>query len=280
MKKIILMTLACGTFIHASAQQNKIIQITGSQRTDSSIVVEGFAKAIPSGTVMEVRVESINGNPLNEDRDIIRTIEKARVSEDGSFKAEVKRLGSLDSYAFPDGSYKIRFFAGFSRSWQSIEVARAAGVKLDAQGRSDFGEPRALPPSSDLKLRDALGHKVRFLDAVRTIEIKLPPGQRPRYLTKSAKVELHDSNARNNPVRTMSSTDILVKDLPKKFGPLRPGQSIAIVCRGAFKSGLGYIANDIYLPGARINPEFKVTAATTTMEICHQQEDKNKKAKS
>jgi len=163
----------------ASALENPVIEITKFERTSSSIVVEGTARVVPPGTKMWVIVKSINGKPVDESRNTIQSMEDVFISNDGTFKATIKRYGSLDRYTFPNGKYQIEFYASFSRAWQSIEVAKAAGVKLDAQGRSDLGEPRALPRSSDLRPQAIGGTKVRFLKALRTIDVRRRTGEEP-----------------------------------------------------------------------------------------------------
>ena len=221
---------------------------------------------------MWVTVKSINGKPI-DDRDTIKSVEDVYISNDGTFKATIKRYGSLASYAFPDGRYQLEFFAGFARTWQSIDVAKAAGVKLDELGRSDLGEPRALPRSSDLTPRTIGGTKVRYLQALRTIEIRQPTGEEPAYKTKSIRLEIHDFTAQRNPVRTLNATNLLLREVPEKIGRLKSTEAVALVCVGPFQNGFGYIANDLFHSGGNANRDFKTTFATTLSELCHQQED-------
>jgi len=258
---------------HAFSQDNPIIQVTKSERTSSSIVVEGMARVIPPGTKMWVTVKSINGKPINEDRDTIKTVEDVYVARDGSFRATIKRYGSLDRYDFPDGKYRLEFFAGFARSWQSVDVAKAAGVTLDEQGRSDLGEPRSLPRSSDLKPQTIGGTKVRYLQAFRTIEIRQGIGEATAYMTKTIRLEIHDFTAKRNPVRTLAATNLLLREVPEKIGRLKSTETVALVCIGPFQNGFGYIGTDLYYSDGKVNRDFTTTFATTLTELCYQQED-------
>jgi hypothetical protein len=273
MLKTLLALLFALMFSHASSQENPVIQITKSGRTSSSIVVEGVARVIPPGTKMWVTVKSINGKPIDEDRDTIKSVEDVYVESDGTFRATIKRYGSLARYDFPDGKYRLEFFAGFARSWQSVDVAKAAGVTLDEQGRSDLGEPRALPRSSDLKPQTIGGTKVRNLQALRTIEIRQGIGEVPAYMTKTIRLEIHDFTAKRNPVRTLAATNLLFREVPEKIGRLKSTEAVALVCIGPFQNGFGYLANDLYHSGGNVNRDFTTTFATTLSELCYQQED-------
>ncbi|MEQ6474945.1 hypothetical protein [Comamonas sp. wu1-DMT] len=124
---LIASTLAC-------AQGSPVIVVQKYERTSSSIVVEGVANIIPPGTKMWATVISIDGKPLDRDRHTMKTVENIFVANDRSFKATIKRYGSLDAYSFPDGKYRIEFFAMFNQMWQTKEVALAAGIKLNNQG--------------------------------------------------------------------------------------------------------------------------------------------------
>jgi hypothetical protein len=155
----------------AIALDNPVIFIDKFDRTNSSIVVQGVAKVVPPGTKMWVTVRRYNGKPM-ADRIPIKTVDDTFTASDGTFVATLKKYGSLDRFDFPDGKYELEFYAGFNRAWQTIEVAKRAGVKLDDQGRSDLGEPRSLPKSSDLVAEDFAGEKVRLLRAIRTIDVK------------------------------------------------------------------------------------------------------------
>jgi hypothetical protein len=264
---------------HASSQVNPVIQITKSERTSSSIVVEGVAAVIPSGTKMRVTVKSINGKPVDENRDTIKSVEDVYVASDGTFSATIKRYGSLARHDFPEGKYQLEFFAGFARSWQSVDVAKAAGVTLDEQGRSDLGEPRALPRSSDLRPQTIGGAKVRYLQALRTIEIRQRTGEAPAYMTKTIRLEIHDFTAKRNPVRALAATNLLFREVPEKVGRLKSTEAVALVCIGPFQNGFGYLANDLYHSGGNINRDFSTTFATTLSELCYQQEDSYNKRK-
>ena len=91
---------------------------------------------------MWVTIESINGANISEKDGTFKSINDVYVLKDGTFKTVIKKYGDLDYYPFPKGIYKLQFYAGFSRAWQSVEVAKLAGVEMDSSGRSDTGEPR------------------------------------------------------------------------------------------------------------------------------------------
>ena len=257
----------------ASAQADSVIEIKKHERTPSSIVIEGAAKIVPPGTKMWVTVKSINGRPVNEDRDTIKSVGDVFVEKDGTFTATIQRYGSLSGYAFPDGNYRLEFYAGFDRAWQSLEVARAAGVAMNAQGQSESGEPRTLPKSPDLVREDVFGERVRVLRAFRTISIRPGTGLTSQYKTRSARLEVVDIVAAKNPVRTIPATDLLVREVAGKVGRLTRNQAISVVCVGDFKNGFGLIADDLAFAGGGMNPAYKTNYSTKIFDICHQQED-------
>ncbi|RZJ31901.1 MAG: hypothetical protein EOO18_10590 [Chryseobacterium sp.] len=253
------------------AQEKQIIEIKKIEKTGSSIIIYGFAKLVPPGTKMWVTVQRINGKSI-EERHMIKTVDDVFTNDDGSFTATLKRYGSLNGFNFPEGKYQLEFYAGFSRAWQTIEVAKKAGVKLDEHGRSDLGEPHLLPKSSDLVAQNFGGEKVRFLRAIRTITISTSNAATSAYKTKSIKLEIHDYQAKNNPVRTINATELLFREVASKVGRLKSTEAVALICVGDFNNGFGYLANDLYFSGGKFNSEFTVGHATTLAELCHQQE--------
>ena len=154
-----------------------------------------------------------------------------------------------------------------------MEVAKKAGVRLDEQGRSDLGEPRSLPKSSDLVAQNFGGEKIRFLQAIRTITVQAANVSTSAYKTKSIKLEIHDHKASNNPVRTVNATELLFREVAGKVGRLKSTEAVALVCVGDVKNGFGYIADDLYFSGGNFNNRFTVNNATTLAELCHQQEE-------
>lgn len=263
---ILLIVLSIGN-LHA--QLNSIIEIKRVEKTDSSIIIEGITHLIPSNTKINVSVQQINGKILDE-RHIIETVEDVFTTANGSFIAELKRFGSLNGYDYPAGKYQLRFFANFNRTWQTIEVAQKVGVKLDEQGRSDLGEPHFLPKSTDL-VTGLMG--VRNLRAIRTITIPASVTKFSTYKTKIIRIEIHDSNAKYNPIRTYKGTDLLVQEVKQKIGHLKLSQGVSIMCIGDFKNGFGYLASDLYHSGGGLNMAFVINNGTTLAEVCHQQED-------
>lgn len=253
----------------AHAQVNPIIEIKTFEKNDTAIIVEGIARVIPPHTKIRVSVQRINGKVL-DDRHIIQTVEDVFTGADGNFTAELKRFGSLNGYDYPAGKYQLEFFAGFNRAWQTIEVAKKVGVKLDEQGRSDLGEPHMLPKSSDL-VTGVMG--VRNLKATRIITLPAAVTKFSAYKTKNVRLEIHDFNAKNNPVRTYNGTGLLVQEVTGKVGRLSRSEGVALVCVGAFKNGFGYLASDLYRSGGDLNMEFTINNGTTLTEVCHQQED-------
>ena len=255
------------------AQTNPVIEIKRYEITDSSIIIEGVARVVPANTKMAITVQRINGKSI-EARHTIKTVEGVFIESDGSFAATLKRYGSLNGFDFPPGKYQLEFYAGFSRAWQTMEVAKKAGVRLDEQGHSDLGEPRLLPKSSDLVAQNFGGEKIRFLRAIRTITVQAANAATSAYKTKSIKLEIHDYKASNNPVRTVSATELLFREVAGKVGRLKSTEAVALVCVGDVKNGFGYIADDLYFSGGNFNNRFTVVNnATTLAELCHQQEE-------
>lgn len=280
MQKFLLLVFVMFSFGNLHAQTNPIIEIKRFEITDSSIIIEGVSRLVPANTKMVITVQRINGKSI-EARHTIKTVEGVFIESDGTFAATLKRYGSLNGFDFPMGKYQLEFYAGFSRAWQTIEVAKKAGVRLDEQGRSDLGEPHSLPKSSDLVAQNFGGEKVRFLQAIRTIEVQTANAAIPAYKTKSIKLEIHDYKASKNPVRTVSATELLLREVAGKIGRLTSTEAVALVCVGDVKNGLGYIADDLYFPGGKFNNRFTVNNATTLAELCHQQEnDLSRKQKS
>lgn len=277
--KFILCVVFLFVYNISVAQDNNVIQIQKYEQSDSAIIVSGVAKIIPVGTKMWVLVKSINGKPIDEHRNVIKSVEDVIIANDRTFKATIQRYGSLNRYDFPEGKYKLEFYACFNRAWQSLEVAKDAGVKLDNQGRSDGGDPKALLPSPDLQYDTFIGQKVRVLRAFRTIDIKKRSDEKFTYRTKKIRLEINDSNSINNPVRTIPATDLLFREVRKKIGRLKPTQAVALVCVGSFHNGFGFLANDIYLFGGEQNPSFKINFSTTLAELCYQQEDDYNKSR-
>jgi len=226
------------------AQDNPIIKINKFERTDSAIIINGVARVVPPNTKMWVTVQRINGKSI-EERHTIKTVGHVLTGSDGSFTAKLKRYGSLNRFDFPTGKYQLEFYAGFSRAWQTVEVAKKAGVRLDEQGRSDLGEPRSLPKSSDLIAQNFGGEKVRFLRAIRTITIQASNASTVAYKTKSIKLEIHDYKASKNPVRTINATELLFREVSGKVGRLKTTEAVALICVGDFENGFGCPASTI-----------------------------------
>lgn len=273
MKSILPAILLWGTVL--SAQGNPVIVVKKSERTDSAIVVEGTANIVPPGTRMRITVTSINGKRVDDDRDTMKTIEDVYVANNGAFSGTIKRYGSLGGYSFPDGKYQLEFYADFNRAWQSVEVAKAAGVKLDELGRSGIdSEPRALPESTDLVLEATIaGGKARHLRAIRTINIRRQLGGSSTYKTKSIRLEVNDVAATKNPVRAIPANDMLFREVAQKVGRLKPTEAVSLICVGDFQNGFGYLANDLYFLGGRPNRDFVTAFATPLSDLCRQQED-------
>lgn len=90
------------------------------------------------------------------------------------------------------------------------------------------------------------------------------------YNTKKALIEVNDPKAERNPVKSVRADTWKAVEVRSKIKP-RPGQDIAVVCEGGFPAGI--IANDLFRQNGEFNRDFKVTASTTVLDICNQQED-------
>ena len=218
----------------AIALENPVIFIENFDRTNSSIVVQGVAKILPPGTKMSVSVRRYNGQPM-ADRLPIKTVDGTITANNGTFVATLKKYGSLNRFDFPDGKYELEFYASFNRVRQTVEVAKRAGVKLDDQGRSDFGEPHSLPKSSDLVAEDFLGENVRVLRAIRTIDLKSEhssfkttatqmPDPRAAIDLTGARAWLRDAETEIKKARTLisnSPTDAMIGAQSKRIQSIR-----------------------------------------------------------
>ena len=90
------------------------------------------------------------------------------------------------------------------------------------------------------------------------------------YNTKKALIEVNDPKANRNPVKSVRADTWKAVEVKNKIKP-RPGQDIAVVCEGDFPAGI--IANDLFRQNGEFNRDFKITASTTVLDICNQQED-------
>lgn len=92
----------------------------------------------------------------------------------------------------------------------------------------------------------------------------------PIIKTKKIRVEVHDINSMNNPIKSLNGTKLSVKEAVKRIGRLGKNSALVIACEGNFP--LGYIANDLISPGGRWNREFSVNDNTMLLDICIAQE--------
>ena len=254
-----------------AGQASPIIKIEKFERTDSSIVVYGSAKELPTGTNMWATVIKINSKKVKEPDAI--SANDVVIDRNGNFKAVIKKFGNKERYNFPDGLYEIQFYAQFSRAWQPLEVVKLAGCELDEQGKTITSDPKLLPKSVDLIFEKLFDRKVRVLKATRVIKITKKNDVRdPAMATKTKKirVEVHDQNSMNNPVRSLDGTNLSVKDAVSKIGRLGQSSALVITCKGDFPAG--YIANDLIFSGGQWNSEFKINKFTMVMDICVVQE--------
>jgi hypothetical protein len=264
--------IAAFSFV-VSAHGAPVIKIKSVERTAAAIVIKGKAAVIPPGTVFTVEVLSVNGKQLGE-RHIIKTVDKVAVDADGTFEAQLQRYGSLGGFAFPKGQYRVEFFAYFNTAWQSPAIARSVGVDVDAQGRTGLNtEPRKLPPSEDLKIVSRYGERYRVLQAIRTVAVgDLKDSSLALGRTREIRLEIHDTaaTATRNPVRSVKATDMLFREVKQAVGWVAPTQAVVLACIGPFPAG--YIANDLFRPGGRVNASLGADYATTLREICDRME--------
>ncbi len=233
-----------------------------------AVVVKGTAAIVPPGTVFEVEVLSINGRPVGN-RHKIQTVEKVSVGIDRTFEAKLQRWGSLDGFDFPKGQYQLEFLAHFNTAWQTPEIVRAVGVEVDDRGRTGRNaEPRKLPPSEDLKTTAQYGRVLRAIRTVTVGEMKEP--FKALGKTRNIRLEIHDTAAVRNPVRTVNATDMLFREAKQAVGRVTPTQAVVLACVGPFPAG--YIANDLFRSGGSVNQALGGDYATTLREMCHRME--------
>jgi len=94
------------------------------------------------------------------------------------------------------------------------------------------------------------------------------------YYTQHALVEINDPRADQNPVKSVPAAQWRAVDVHSKVRP-KPHQRISIVCEGAFPGG--YIAEDLWGPDGQFHRNFSVNSQTTVMDLCHQQEDRQRR---
>lgn len=268
MKKFIALLLAYVLTNGAAASDPRIIEIKSAQKTDSSIKINGKANLLPEGTEIKAEVISINGRKLT-DEIIIATTNGFTTDKNGTFEAHLKKYGSLGGYDFPSGKYKIQFYSSFNRAWQSVEVAKALGVKLDDQGRSDAGEPHALPKSVDL-VKGPLG--VRMLKTQRTVVIQEIETKFSHYKSKRATLAVLKNGSIEKPHAAIRGNNSLANKSAKRLSQGNAGNPISIICHGDF-TGLGYIATDLHYSNGTQNKVFNVNNGTALIELCYQYED-------
>lgn len=90
------------------------------------------------------------------------------------------------------------------------------------------------------------------------------------YHTKLVFIEIHDLRLDRNPVKSFRADSWKVSEVKEKVNA-RPGQAVAIVCKGDFPAGM--IADDLFTPTGELNSAFNLTPSTTVRAICDQQED-------
>lgn len=276
MKKYLIFIFTLFLFNNAFSLSDKIIEVTEIRKTDDSIKITGKASIFPEGTSIKAEVKSINGKKLTDDI-IIATPDAFLVGSEGKFEASLKKYGSLDGYNFPPGNYVVEFYASFNRAWQSVEVAKKLGVKLDSEGRSDLGEPHALPRSDDL-VKDPFG--VRMLKAQRAVSLKDAETKFSKYKTRKASLVVFGNGTLEKPAISISDNDLLAIKNAKKLANKIPGQAISLMCRGGFSNGYNLISTDLYYSSGRKNSIFSLNNGTTIIELCYQYEknllDKNR----
>ncbi len=95
------------------------------------------------------------------------------------------------------------------------------------------------------------------------------------YYTQHALVEINGPQAAQNPVKSVAAAQWRAVDVHSKVRP-KPHQHISIVCEGAFPGG--YIAEDLLGPDGQFHRNFSVNSQTTVTDLCHQQEDRQRRA--
>jgi hypothetical protein len=90
------------------------------------------------------------------------------------------------------------------------------------------------------------------------------------YSTTKASVEVHDPNAKRNPIRSVVAPTWLAADLKKKMN-LKRGQALVLSCKGDFPAG--WIADDLIRPSGQFNREFFINDQTTVLQLCNQYQD-------
>ncbi len=269
MKKYLVFLIAFLVFGNAYSINKKIIELTEIQKTDDSIKIMGKVNILPEGTNIKAEVKSINGKKLT-DNIIIATPEAFTVGSDGKFEAYLKKYGSLGGYNFQSGNYVVEFYASFNRAWQSIEVAKKLGVKLDSEGRSDLGEPHALPKSDDL-IKDTFG--VRMLKTQRVVSVPNSETRFSKYKTRKASLAVFGTGTLDKPAAAIYGNDLLATQIAKNLINKAPRQAISLMCRGEFNNGFQFISTDLYYSSGRQNTIFSLNNGTTIIELCYQYEE-------
>lgn len=267
------MMLMCLLLLHAAtAVATPAIEIDKVERTNTGMTIRGSSATLPPGTKLWATTIKFNGKPVGDA--FVLSDNEVRLAPDRRFVAHLKR-NNKSAYPPAQGSYQVELYAIFNRAWQEVAVLKAAGARLDNEGRVLDSEPRALSASPDLVKEELLGERPRVLRARRTVQLKGvdAPGTVEPY-TKKVIVEIHDINADNNPIRAFDATALTVNAAIKKARPVGNGRAMSVICRGDFKDGMGqrYLADDLITPEGRPNPAFAVNDYAVMMDICVTQE--------
>ena len=274
MKKLILIATSIFCMMgSAQAASTPAITIDKAERSNGDIVIEGSSKILPPGTKFWATVTKFNGKKVGAA--VVLSDNNVSITPDKHFVATLKRNNGNSSYPPAEGVYELTFHAIFNRAWQEVEVLKAVGAVLDDKGRAINAEPRLLPASPDLVKEDILGSSIRVLNATRTIQLKkISSANAAEISTKRATVEIHDANAKNNPILSFDATKLSVNEAIKKAGRIGRGRAMAVLCHGDFKDGMGnrYLSDDLIYADGRENRAFKINDYATIMDVCVTQE--------
>jgi hypothetical protein len=145
-----------------------VIVVVEGSRAGDQLIITGRTQGLPSGTKLWVEITRLPGHAPNAGEGPMDN--HVFVAEDGTFKGTISKPAEA---SFPAGTYDIKIMSYFSRAWQSVDVLKRAGVRLDSRGRSDvFTNPTAIPESADFKPDDPEFPKdTRHLEAKRKITV-------------------------------------------------------------------------------------------------------------
>ena len=178
-----LMILGAGTSSASAAAEVKLVgPLTAARKPSGGVSLSGSVKFLPEGTKVELSVLRDGAG-----RSIRRTNTpdaEVIITRGGGFTTGPLTAGK----DWPAGPTRVEVLSYFNPGWQTVSVARALGIEVDAEGRWGLTpEPTRLPQSTDLVPGDSEfpTKSGRYLKTTRVVSF--PPIGREQLAIRAVK---------------------------------------------------------------------------------------------